>query len=141
MKKSGFDSFKAKYREALSADEILEMSSFVDFQCHTSTHPILPNCSEDVSFVEMSNSKLKLEKLLGRKVNGFAYPNGDYTDREIEYCADIGYKYAVTIDQDFNTSLTPRYMLKRIGTNDAESLEEFIIRSSGLWAWIKRRFS
>lgn len=138
IKNSEFNTFCPKAREALSLDEILEMKPLVDFQSHTCSHPILPKCSNEDSLREISSSKTTLENLLHQEINGFAYPNGDYSKREIDILKQSGYSYALTIDQGLNTKSTSRFLLKRIGTNDTHSIDEFIIRSSGFWAWLRR---
>lgn len=138
MNRSSFNFFEQNIREALSIEEIKEMKDYVDFQSHTLTHPILPYCDDKTSLIEVVNSKLLLQQILNKPIEGFAYPNGDYTEREIEFCKKAGYKYALTIRPGFNTLRTSFYELKRIGTNDTDSMSEFAVRVSGFWSLLKR---
>ncbi len=44
---------------------------------HTMTHPVLSECSQEESFREISESKVALERALGKQVWAFAYPFGN----------------------------------------------------------------
>lgn len=78
---------------ALSWDEIrtMQKSGLFDFGAHTTTHPILPSCSQEEARQEMSESKRILEDKLQEPIIHFSYPNGDYTEREVEICKDLGF--------------------------------------------------
>lgn len=139
MKGGGFTPQKEfSNPEALTKEQITEMKPYVDFQSHTVFHPILPTCTDEESRFEIFESKRILEEEFGLNINSIAYPNGDYTEREISYCKEAGYKMAFTTELGFNSSKTHPYKIKRIGTNDTENLNEFILRVSGAWFLIKR---
>lgn len=134
LSKLGFDQYK-NYENplALTREQIMEMAPYVDFQSHTMFHPILPMCDDETARQEIFESKHKLEEDYGLKIYALAYPNGDYTDREIRLCKDAGYKMALTTESGFNDYRTDLFKLKRIGTNDTEDINEFIMRVSGVW--------
>ena len=50
-------------RQALSHAEVRSLEPHVDFQAHTVTHPILPNCSSEKAEAEIGHSKKQLEGL------------------------------------------------------------------------------
>lgn len=126
-------------RHALSLLEIEEMktSGFVDFQSHTCFHPILTQVDDATSKFEIEQSKQSLEKTLHQSIHGFAYPNGDYGQREIAYVEAAGYEYAVTVDEGFNSNSTNNFKLQRICLNDNGSVNENMIKASGLWRFLK----
>jgi len=124
-------------RQALSASEIEDMKPVVDFQSHTVYHPLLPQCSEPRAFDEIRNSKIQLEAKFGLSINALAYPNGDYSSREIAAAQQSGYQCALTLDPGFNSRTTPAFQLKRICINDDASLSELIVKASGLWELLK----
>jgi len=123
--------------QALSEDEIEEMKQVVDFQSHTVYHPMLQNCPESRALEEISDSKSQLERKLGLVVNALAYPNGEYSAREIEAAKRSGYKCAVSMDCGFNSRTTPAFQLKRFCMNDDGELDELLVKASGLWAFLK----
>lgn len=139
LAKLGFcETVEQATRQALSATEISEMKAVVDFQSHTVFHPLLPRCLDARALAEISDSKTQLEHRFGLSINALAYPNGDYSVREIEAAKKSGYECALTLDLGFNTQTTPPFQLKRICINDDAGLTELIVRASGVWEFLKR---
>ena len=112
-------------RQTLNMAEMKEMMESVDFQPHTQFHPILPRCTEVECKQEILGSKVDLEKLLGIECSHFSYPNGDYTEREIEIVKAGGFRSARTTDIGWNTLDTPPYQLKAIPITDDAGLTLF----------------
>ncbi len=112
-------------RQALNIVEMKEMVADVDFQPHTQFHPILPHCTETECRQEILGSKVDLEKLLGIECSHFSYPNGDYTEREIEIVKTAGFRSARTTDIGWNTLETAPYQLKTIPITDDAGLALF----------------
>lgn len=109
-------------RQALNISEMKEMAENVDFQPHTRFHPILPRCTEMECKKEVLESKRDLETLLGIECSHFSYPNGDYTEREIEIVKSGGFHSARTTDIGWNTLDTPLYSLKAVPITDDAGL-------------------
>jgi peptidoglycan/xylan/chitin deacetylase (PgdA/CDA1 family) len=132
MKKDG-KSLKDRYPEAqtINHDQINAMRSHVNFQAHTQFHPILPKCTNKEAEREIVESKRKLETDFKIPVNAFAYPNGDYSSRDIEICKNAGYECAITVDYGFNTVSSDPYRLKRIPVDMTYSLSELVVKASG----------
>ena len=127
-------------RQALNIDEIEEMMQVVDFQPHTQFHPILPHCTETECKQEIFGSKTDLEKYLGIECLHFSYPNGDYTEREIEIVKAGGFCSARTTDIGWNNVETSPYKLKAMPISDNAGLIRFraelttIPQRFGKWA-------
>jgi peptidoglycan/xylan/chitin deacetylase (PgdA/CDA1 family) len=138
----GFDERK-EYpdRQALSAAELKALRHRIDFQAHTRLHPILPRCSPERALDEIAGSKQELEGRFALDVYAIAYPNGDYSDREVEIARAAGYECALTLDPGFNTSETDLFRLKRIAMYDKADRNELIVKASGLWEFLHRLFS
>lgn len=109
-------------RQALNISEMKEMAESADFQPHTRFHPILPRSTEKECKQEILESKTDLETLLGIECSHFSYPNGDYTEREIEIVKAGGFRSARTTDIGWNTLETPPYQLKAIPITDDAGL-------------------
>ena len=125
--------------EALQKEQIEEMIPFVNMQSHTLFHPILPMCEYDEAKHEIAQSKKKLEEDYNLNINAIAYPNGDYSMREVELIKATGYKCGITVDYGFNTIETDPFRLKRISAGDTEDINELVVKASGLWACMKTR--
>jgi peptidoglycan/xylan/chitin deacetylase (PgdA/CDA1 family) len=138
LAQTGFNQEK-EYEEpqALQWTQINEMRQYVDFQSHTLFHPNLPQCNDHEAEKEISKSKEILENEYGFDVYAIAYPNGDYSEREIWLSKKTGYKCGITVDYGFNTVKTDLFKLKRISVNDTSDLNELIVKSSGVWGFLK----
>lgn len=124
-------------RQSLSRDEIVDMKSFVDFQSHTVFHPILPACSEERACREIIESKEVLEGEYGLKIYALAYPNGDYSDREVELLQKAGYSCGLTLDAGFNDAETDAFRLRRMALPDDAGISEVLVKASGLWSLVR----
>ena len=87
---------------------------------------------------EIRDSKLSLEELFKRSINALAYPNGNYTNREIKYLQESGYKCALTTEPGFNDLHTDPFKMKRLAMKDHSNIYEIIVRVSGLWGGVKK---
>ena len=112
-------------RHALNISEIKEMATHVDFQPHTQFHSILPHCTETECEREILGSKSDLEGLLDVECSHFSYPNGDYTEREVEIVKAGGFRSARTTEIGWNTLDTPSYRLKTLPITDTAGLTLF----------------
>lgn len=124
--------------QALAWDEVLKMSEFVDFQSHTINHPCLPKCSDEVAYTEIKDSKETIERVTKIEVQAIAYPNGDYSEREISLCKKTGYFLAFTGKPGFISQKSDPFALTRFSMNDTNDLDDFIIRVTGIWGLLKR---
>jgi peptidoglycan/xylan/chitin deacetylase (PgdA/CDA1 family) len=123
--------------EAMTIDDIIDADGLqnIAIESHTVSHPILTKCTDQDSEYEIYKSKSLLEGILGRKIMGFAYPNGSHGVREIEYLKKHGYKYAFTTVPDYLNlkKIKCPYTLPRFEVFDEISFAENICRMSGIW--------
>lgn len=83
-------------RRALTVDELLELASgdLIDVGAHTVTHPVLAGLPIPEQQSEIQESKVHLEKILGRPVTGFAYPNGSSSQATRAIVRESGFSYS-----------------------------------------------
>ena len=124
-------------RMALNLDEIAVMKDFVDLQSHTRFHPVLSTCLDDECGEEIRQSKEEVEKMTGKECQHFSYPNGVYTEREVELVRRAGYKSARTTDVGWNTMNTDPYKLKITGTSDDASISMLVAHMSGVIPYLR----
>jgi peptidoglycan/xylan/chitin deacetylase (PgdA/CDA1 family) len=115
-------------REVVSLDELRAMESWADLGAHTRFHPILTRCDDEESREEIEGSKTELLPLIGLEFQDFAYPNGDYTDREACYVKNAGFVSARTCDPGWNDAETDRYRLKSVYIDDSGSVDKFAVQ-------------
>jgi peptidoglycan/xylan/chitin deacetylase (PgdA/CDA1 family) len=140
LSKAGFEQDKEFDKpQALQKAHIDEMKHYVNIQSHTMFHPILPKCNDGEARTEIFNSKRILEREYGLRINGISYPNGDYSERDIMLSKQAGYKCGITVDFGFNTINTDIFRLKRLDVNDTDDINELIVKSSGVWEFLRTR--
>lgn len=138
LRRTGFEEAKEfDDRQVLSMDELRELNSRADFQSHTVSHPVLPRCSEEKAEAEIAGSRSDLQTKLGTEVYALAYPNGDYSERELRLTERAGYSCALSLDRGFNTKKTPLFRLRRICIPDDAGRDEVLVKASGLWGEIR----
>lgn len=118
---------------ALNKMQIEEMRAVVNFQGHTLFHPCLPYCSDERAHKEIVDCKTILEQEFDLPINALAFPNGDYSERDIALVKAAGYACAITVDFGFNTLKTDPYRLKRISIDDSDNVDTVAVKASGLW--------
>ncbi|PRX39838.1 polysaccharide deacetylase family protein [Salegentibacter salegens] len=110
-------------------------SKYIKISAHTANHPILVNCEDEEAFQEIKKSKLQIEEWLKIPVNSFAYPNGDYSNREIEYLKQLNFSSAYTTEPVYLTKerFQKIYQLPRFCVFEDISKAEAICRMTGVW--------
>ena len=138
LSESGFEQEKEfEYPQALNKNQILEMKEYVNFQAHTVFHPCLPHCSGAEAQFEIEQSKKQLEQDFGLTINALAYPNGDYSARDIQFVRNAGYSCALNGGPGFNTDKTDLFRLNRLAVRDRENIETLAIKASGIWSFLR----
>lgn len=100
--KTGMDS--NHFSKVLSIENLqfLNNSKLVEFGSHTHSHSILTKLSEDDLIHELKYSKEILEKIIDRKIDIIAYPNGMYNDNIDAIAKSIGYKFILKTNDEIN---------------------------------------
>lgn len=96
-------------------DEARELDKgLVKIESHTVTHPILPNVDEKQLKFELTESKIKLEKEIGREMKIFCYPDGGWNESVRNAVESANYQCAVTTELGFNGESEDLFLLKRV---------------------------
>ena len=124
-------------RSALTVDEIKMLSHhpLVSIQSHTVTHPILTNVTQLQLEKELSDSKVIIERLIGKEVFAFSYPNGSLSNRETEMCKRY-YSMAFTTEQNNISIKDDIYALPRYALTG--SFARDLLKVWGIWKYLRR---
>lgn len=124
-------------RQAMTVDQIknISKSEHITIGGHTVSHPILINCNDEEAYIELKESKEKIEEWVNKNIKCFAYPNGDYNEREIKYLKETGYALAYTTQATYLTEncLQNIYEIPRFCIFENISKAEAVCRMLGLW--------
>jgi peptidoglycan/xylan/chitin deacetylase (PgdA/CDA1 family) len=122
---------KRKFKRLmLNWEEIKEMSNNqISFGAHTRSHIILTQIPLLNAAEEINKSKEIIEKMLKKKVDLFAYPNGkegDFNEPIKRILKEIGFKGAVTTKWGGNNQFSDLYDLNRVQLWDNITYLSFI---------------
>ena len=113
-------------RRLMSATELREMSAAgVAIGSHTRTHPRLPEAGADARREEIRGSKERLESVIGRSVDAFAYPYGLFDEPSRQAVEEAGYRVACSTRSGFNGPDVDRYLLRRVEVYGRDNLWQF----------------
>jgi peptidoglycan/xylan/chitin deacetylase (PgdA/CDA1 family) len=114
---TGFSDQKIQVTITWNELEILKRNNLIDIGCHTHTHQRLSGLSLNEAIEEISTSKEKLEKFLGKPCYNFAYPIGkrrDFNKPLKDLLKSMGFKAACTTIPGTVSKNTDLYELRRI---------------------------
>jgi peptidoglycan/xylan/chitin deacetylase (PgdA/CDA1 family) len=94
----------------------------MEIGAHTLHHPFLSLHSAAEQRQEIEGSVALIERRLGVRPTGLAYPGGDHDDTTVEACVASGLAYAVTTRSGDNRPGAPRFGLRRRGLSDGACL-------------------
>jgi peptidoglycan/xylan/chitin deacetylase (PgdA/CDA1 family)/GT2 family glycosyltransferase len=85
----------------MSASELLALSKLdgAAIGAHTENHVWLPAESPEEQLFQITETKARLESLIGRAVTSFAYPFGVWCDANLEMVSAAGFLEAVTTEE------------------------------------------
>ncbi|WP_026759270.1 polysaccharide deacetylase family protein [Selenomonas ruminantium] len=114
---------------AMNEEELKRLadSEYITIGGHTVSHGALAGESSEMQKWEITDSKLKIEKIIGRPVTVFSYPFGQrdtYTAETINMLKSVGYIRAAATCPGVVTKETPCYEIPRNGQPDY-SLDDF----------------
>ena len=128
--------------EAMTIDDVVLISKLpqITIGCHTVNHAIISDCTEDEIKFEVLESKKKLEGIIDKVVDCFAYPCGKFDKRGIKILKQNGFKIAATSENRLihipnNELLVPRF----ISMDDGFLLEN-VCHMVGIWEPIVKKF-
>jgi peptidoglycan/xylan/chitin deacetylase (PgdA/CDA1 family) len=81
----------------MSWDQIKQISDAgMEIGSHSYSHPILTTLSDSKQLLELKQSKIHIEQKIGKKVNSFAYPYGDCSNKTHKAAKEAGYNNICT---------------------------------------------
>ena len=106
-------------RSMLNWSEVKEMSAAgMEIGSHGMAHWVLTRISPCQVEKEIVESKAIIEKQLGNTIDGFSYPNGDYSESVAACLQKAGYAYACTIAPGYIDQKSDAYSLNRLLLHD-----------------------
>jgi len=110
---------------SLSDINALKKLDLIDFGCHSYSHPILMHANSTTLYREVIESKDDLKKMVGRKIDTFAYPYGMFDEKTKQYASKY-YSIIFGVNSDSNKNTTDKYNLNRFIIYKNTTFGEFI---------------
>ena len=131
---SGVSSDETPTSCGMNHKELLQLidGGLIELGAHTRHHPMLSQLSPERQRKEIISSKEDLEELLGRRIEGFAYPNGRETKEAKRIAQEVGFAFACTSLHNVVRPGTDLYALTRFWQKDIAG-EKFM---QGLRLWM-----
>lgn len=131
---SGFlgDIFTIKGRsyphlKILSESMLIELSKVgVEIGAHTVNHLRLTSATKAEERYEISYSKNYLEQLLGKNIDSFSYPHGEYNNETIKVVQESGFTNALTCKYGFLSDTHSIFEIPRKYITYFDNIESFI---------------
>lgn len=106
------------YRPMLTTEQVKMLAhAGMEIGGHTVSHPILATLDANTAYREITEGKAELERLIGKPVTSFAYPNGkpgvDYLKTHVQMVEDAGFSAAVTTAWGVGRQESDVYQLPR----------------------------
>ena len=121
----------------MTADEIQEAAKVgIDIQLHTHRHrfPV----DEAQAKREIQDNRAVLEPLVGKPLNHFCYPSGEWSEKHLPWLEDLGVKSATTCDVGFNEPDAHPLTLKRVFDSAEVSDVQFDAEMNGYLELLRR---
>jgi peptidoglycan/xylan/chitin deacetylase (PgdA/CDA1 family) len=110
----------------LSSRRIREVSANgIEIGSHTHTHPSLLTISSERIVHECAESRLALEKLLGRPIKSLAYPYGEVDEAAAHLVGACGYEFAFAVGHRLSTFTDRLLMLPRLEISGLDDFQDF----------------
>ncbi|WP_029007668.1 polysaccharide deacetylase family protein [Azospirillum halopraeferens] len=119
--------------QAMGWDDVRRLADCADFGAHTRTHPILPRCNDQQAEEEIALCRQELEEGMGgTPCRHFAFPNGDYGERDLAILRHAGYRTARTIEPGWNGPDTDPMRLKGFIVSDDATVPWLEVQLTGI---------
>ncbi len=100
---------------ALTSTELKLLANFPNIEIggHTVSHPCLKHLARETQAREINDCKSELERLSGKSVAGFSYPNGSFSEVTAQLVRSAGFRYACCSREDISYPQSGMYQLPR----------------------------
>ncbi len=130
-----------RYERIASAERLRQLpAELICVGSHTLTHSRLPVLTEADARRELSQSRMKLEHLLKRRVTTFSFPYGDFNAELVEWCRDAGYERVFTTLPLTAFSKPEEFAVGRVSAEPTDWPLELRLKVLGAYRWLPFAF-
>ncbi len=116
----------------LTVEQVKQMKAAgIEFGCHTHTHRLLSELSDEAAKGEIRQAKKLLEDWTQAPVEVFAYPNGAFREEHFALLGDLGFHAAFSVKPGVNRRESVVWSLRRTEISGRDSLRDFMHKMRG----------
>jgi peptidoglycan/xylan/chitin deacetylase (PgdA/CDA1 family) len=138
------DRGRAAFQETvISENELRELVKVpaADIGSHCMSHSDLRLLDCTTIKEEIQQSKLDLERIVGRKVKLLSFPHGSYNERCIEFADQAGYERVFTIQPTLAFRHPTEFVTGRASVSPGDWMLEFRLKMLGAYRWLPCAYS
>jgi peptidoglycan/xylan/chitin deacetylase (PgdA/CDA1 family) len=125
-----------RHRPIATAEQLQQLPrEWIGIGAHTVTHPRLSALDEAQAKREILEPRQKLEGLLGRKIETFSFPYGDFNDTLVRWCREVGYKRIFTTQHKNAFQPSEEFVVGRVKAEPTDWNLEFRLKLQGGYLW------
>lgn len=114
----------------------LPRNELITIGSHSVTHPNFLMIDEQSVWKELTESKARLEMILGRTIELFSFPHGAYNDRHVELARKAGYRRVFTITPCIAFEERDEYVTGRVKADLSDWNLEVFLKVRGAYRWM-----
>lgn len=117
-----------EYWKILSENQMQEMkeSGLITFGSHTVNHPNLDTICESEIQLELTDSKNRLEKILGETIDSIAFPDGAYNDKVKQIAHVAGYDTLFAVNHRCESDNDDSSLYQRLSISNSTTTESVL---------------
>ncbi len=121
----------------ISEDQLKEIpGDQIIIGSHCVTHPKLTSVESEQAKMEVTESKKRLEAILGREVALLSFPYNDYNDQTVEIAKQAGYAKVFSNVPTYPISKVDCFLLGRIEVSPDDWNVEYWLKLKGAYQWL-----
>jgi peptidoglycan/xylan/chitin deacetylase (PgdA/CDA1 family) len=106
----------------------MQSTGLITVGSHTVHHAVLPLLTMQRAMMELSYSKIVIERNTGRRCDYFCYPHGKYDARDARLVGVAGYRAATTEIPGWSRVSDNPYELRRVRVDGRDSMAAFSVK-------------
>ena len=126
-------------RRIATAEQLHQLpSQWIGIGAHAKTHPRLSSLNEADARREIAEPRHTLEAMLGRKVDFFSFPYGDFNEQAVQLCREAGYTKVFTTQNRNAFHDREEFLVGRVCAEPTDWKLEFRLKLLGGYLWMPR---